>query len=165
MSPKSAPAVVPPQRSPRVVQSPRYEAPLSPTVADAARRKELDKNGWAGWKSDEAAATFLNNRYMANTCRIAAGHLGSLLAQQRSRWDFSAAPLSPIGRQALWYICIENTHVEQIRLPKVRQLAAPFAHFAYSLEIAEIAFRPPHSVRIHFTPRQTHQALLFPAAE
>ena len=35
--------------------------------------------GWPGWASDDKAAEFLNNRYMNNTCRIAAGHLGGLL--------------------------------------------------------------------------------------
>ena len=36
--------------------------------------------GWQGWASDQLAANFLNNRYMNNTCRIAAGFLGGLLA-------------------------------------------------------------------------------------
>merc|ERR1711965_524956 len=37
--------------------------------------------GWPGWVSDVAAAEFLNNRYMNNTCRIASGYLGGLLAK------------------------------------------------------------------------------------
>ena len=55
--------------------------------------------GWEGWASNVASSEFLNNRYMNNTCRIAAGHLGSLLAKQRGDWDFREAQLTPNGRQ------------------------------------------------------------------
>ena len=75
-----------------------------------------DGPGWPGWKSDSSAADFLNNRYMNNTCRIAAGHLGGLLAVQRSHWDFREAPLSANGRSALWFITDENKHVETINV-------------------------------------------------
>ena len=72
--------------------------------------------GWNGWASDQASADFLNNRYMNNTCRIAAGHLGALLAKQRSAWDFREAPLTPNGRSALWFITDENERVESINV-------------------------------------------------
>eukprot|EP00966_Prymnesium_polylepis_P083166 1926490-Prymnesium_polylepis.1 len=81
------------------------------------RSLQAPKPGWWGWKNDEAAAAFLNNRYMANTCRIAAGHLGSLLAQQRQSWNFTDHQLTPVGRQALWFIGQENSHVAEIYLP------------------------------------------------
>ena len=68
--------------------------------------------GWAGWHTDTAAAEFLNNRYMNNTCRIAAGHLGSLLARQRAHWDFRKAQLTPNGRSALWFITDDNDKIE-----------------------------------------------------
>ena len=45
--------------------------------------------------SDKTASEFLNNRYMNNTCRIAAGHLGALLAKQRPEWDFRAPSSRP----------------------------------------------------------------------
>jgi hypothetical protein len=72
--------------------------------------------GWAGWATDTDSATFLNNRYMNNTCRIAAGHLGSLLAKQRADWDFREAALTPNGRMALWYITDENDTVASINV-------------------------------------------------
>ena len=76
--------------------------------------------GWHGWATHQAAATFLNNRYMNNTCRIAAGHLGALLGRQRSAWDFSEenARLSANGRSALWFITDENDKVESINVAK-----------------------------------------------
>ena len=46
--------------------------------------------GWEGWETDETAAEFLNNPFMNNTCRIAAGYLGTRLAKRRPTWDFSA---------------------------------------------------------------------------
>ena len=64
--------------------------------------------GWEGWETDETASEFLNNPFMNNTCRIAAGHLGSLLARQRDSWDSREAPLTPNGRSALWFITDEN---------------------------------------------------------
>lgn len=72
----------------------------------------VDKPDWTNWNSDAAAAEFLNNRFLNNTCRIAAGRLGTLLAQKRSKWDFSAQSnnnLSIFGRQSLWFISEENT--------------------------------------------------------
>ena len=72
--------------------------------------------GWQGWASDEKAAEFLNNRYMNNTCRIAAGYLGGLLALQRPAWDFREAPLTANGRSALWFITDENTEVASINI-------------------------------------------------
>jgi hypothetical protein len=68
--------------------------------------------GWGGWSNDKAASEFLNNRYMNNTCRIAAGHLGSLLGMQRLNWNFHAHPLSPNGRSALWFITDDNKSTE-----------------------------------------------------
>ena len=73
-------------------------------------------NGWPGWASDKTASEFLNNRYMNNTCRIAAGHLGALLAKQRPDWDFRQHPLTPNGRAALWYVTDENETVASINV-------------------------------------------------
>ena len=53
---------------------------------------------------------------MNNTCRIAAGHLGGLLARQRPVWDFHEAHLTENGRSALWFIMKENLEVEQLLL-------------------------------------------------
>ena len=72
--------------------------------------------GWPGWATNEASATFLNNRYMNNTCRIAAGDLGGLLAGQRAHWDFREATLTPNGRSALWYITDDNPKVESVNV-------------------------------------------------
>ena len=72
--------------------------------------------GWPGWLNHQEAAKFLNNRYMNNTCRIAAGHLGALLAGQRADWDFREAPLTPNGRSALWFITDENDKVRSINV-------------------------------------------------
>ena len=74
--------------------------------------------GWQGWATDAAAAEFLNNRYMNNTCRIAAGHLGSLMAKQRPDWDFSSNGLTPVGRQALWFVSDENDTVTSINVAR-----------------------------------------------
>ena len=74
--------------------------------------------GWQGWVSDNVAAEFLNNRYMNNTCRIAAGYLGGLLARQRGAWDFREAPLSNNGRSALWFITDENLEIEAINVAR-----------------------------------------------
>ena len=38
---------------------------------------------------------------MNNTCRIASGYLGALLARQRPTWDFHDEPLTENGRSAL----------------------------------------------------------------
>ena len=110
-----SPDVPPPPLSPKSAATTQDKAAAP---ADA-KNSEPSRSGWVGWRTDQSAAAFLNNRYMANTCRIASGHLGSLLAQQRGRWDFSAAPLDPIGRQSLWYICLDNSHVEEILVPQV----------------------------------------------
>ena len=75
-------------------------------------------SGWHGWATDKSAAEFLNNRYMNNTCRIAAGHLGGLLAAQRARWSFRDYPLSDCGRSALSFITTENKNVEAINLSR-----------------------------------------------
>ena len=72
--------------------------------------------GWHGWMSDKTASEFLNNRYMNNTCRIAAGTLGSLLARQRPSWNFRNATLTANGRSALWFITNENETVESINV-------------------------------------------------
>ena len=69
-----------------------------------------------GWSNDKTSSEFLNNRYMNNTCRIAAGHLGSLLGTQRPDWDFSSHPLTPNGRSALWFITDENDVVGSINV-------------------------------------------------
>ena len=61
----------------------------------------------------------MNNRYLNNTCCIASGKLGTLLAHKRSHWDFSARSgnaLSPFGRQSLWFICENNLKLEVLDL-------------------------------------------------
>ena len=75
-------------------------------------------SGWAGWNSNRTAAAFLNNRYMNNTCRIAAGHLGALLAQQRPHWNFTEEPLTPNGRSALWFITDDNDKIESVNIAR-----------------------------------------------
>ena len=74
--------------------------------------------GWEGWATDETAATFLNNPFMNNTCRIAAGHLGTLLAKRRPTWDYSAddAVLTEVGLQALWLIGENNETLKTLNL-------------------------------------------------
>ena len=73
-------------------------------------------NGWPGWASDKTASEFLNNRYMNNTCRIAAGHLGALLGEAAAQWDFREHPLTVNGRSALWFITDENDMVQTINV-------------------------------------------------
>ena len=72
--------------------------------------------GWPCWATDQSAAEFLNNRYMNNTCRIAAGTLGGLLARQRPHWNFRDAPLTYSGRAALTFVTEECPHLESINL-------------------------------------------------
>ena len=78
----------------------------------------VDKPDWTNWDTDATAADFLNNRYMNNTCRIAAGRLGTLLAQRRPSWDFSAedTKLSEFGKQALWFVSESNELLEGVNL-------------------------------------------------
>ena len=80
--------------------------------------KHLNDNGklWDKWCNDEEAMRFLNDRYMNNTCCIAAGSLGSLLAKQRRSWDFNAHKLETYGRQALWFITQRNDVLESLSL-------------------------------------------------
>ena len=70
--------------------------------------------GWPGWANDASASKFLNNRYMNNTCRIASGYLGGLLALQRKVWDFREHPLTDNGRSALWFVMDTNPEIEQL---------------------------------------------------
>ena len=74
------------------------------------------KEGWEGWASDETAAGFLNNPFMNNTCRIAAGHLGTPLAKRRPVWDFSVSRLTETGLQALWLIMDKNEKLTTLNL-------------------------------------------------
>ena len=80
------------------------------TFSRASKRQRLERLG-----ERSGFAEFLNNRYMNNTCRIAAGHLG-LSSQQRAVWDFREAPLTPNGRSALWFITDENDDVQSINV-------------------------------------------------
>ena len=75
-------------------------------------------DGWEGWATDDLAADFLNNPFMNNTCRIAAGHLGSLLAKRRPAWNFSAksATLTSVGLFALWLLMERNATLQQLVL-------------------------------------------------
>jgi Ran GTPase-activating protein (RanGAP) involved in mRNA processing and transport len=68
----------------------------------------VDSKRWQGWNDDETAAAFLNNAYMNNVCRIAAGELGKRLANARERWDFHEHRLSWVGKSALWQLVQEN---------------------------------------------------------
>ena len=74
--------------------------------------------GWEGWETDESAAAFLNNPFMNNTCRIAAGLLGTRLAAKRPAWNFSGSgsKLSEVGLMALWLICERNAKLKILEL-------------------------------------------------
>ena len=76
------------------------------------------EEGWETWEDDEKAAGFLNNPFMNNTCRIAAGYLGSRLAKRRPAWDFSKPNmrLTEVGLQALWLICEQNEKLKTLHL-------------------------------------------------
>ena len=74
------------------------------------------EEGWEGWATDEAAASFLNNAFMNNTCRIAAGHLGSRLARRKPIWDFNTHTLTQVGLTALWLIMEFNDKVATLLL-------------------------------------------------
>ena len=76
----------------------------------------MAQDGWDGWATDESAAKFLNNPFMNNTCRIAAGHLGTLLAKRRPFWDFSKAKLDEVGLQALWLLMDRNERLTKLSL-------------------------------------------------
>ena len=68
---------------------------------------QAQAGAWDGWVSDVKAAQFVNDPFMNNTCRIAAGKLGELLAKQRPDWDFSTdseARLTTGGKRALWML-------------------------------------------------------------
>ena len=71
---------------------------------------------WLGWESDAVASAFLNNAYMNNTCRIAAGRLGTLLAKRRSTWSFTEHTLGIVGRRALWYLLEGNELLASLSL-------------------------------------------------
>ena len=77
---------------------------------------QVDKKQWKGWQSDETAAEFLNNAYMNNVCRIAAGELGKRLAKARTSWAFSTHRLSWIGKAALWNLTKGNEYLVSIDL-------------------------------------------------
>ena len=68
----------------------------------------VDQKKWRGWDDDKSAAEFLNNAYMNNVCRIAAGELGQRLAKLRPDWDFSTHTLTWVGKSALWQLVNEN---------------------------------------------------------
>jgi hypothetical protein len=53
---------------------------------------------------------------MNNTCRIAAGYLGTRLAKRRPAWDFSSesSHLTEVGLQALWLICEKNEKLKEL---------------------------------------------------
>ena len=72
----------------------------------------VDKKQWKGWVSDAAAAEFLNNAYMNNVCRIAAGELGKRLAKARPMWTFTGdASLTWVGKAALWSLVKSNDFI------------------------------------------------------
>ena len=47
---------------------------------------EASDGRWDGWTTDRAAAQFLNDPFMNNTCRIPSTRFGSLLGKQRPHW-------------------------------------------------------------------------------
>ena len=53
---------------------------------------------------------------MNNTCRIAAGHLGTPLAKRRPIWNFSTSRLTETGLQALWLIMDKNDKLTELNL-------------------------------------------------
>lgn len=76
------------------------------------------EEGWSQWETDESASQFLNNPFMNNTCRIAAGYLGTRLAKRRPAWDFSkqGTRLTEVGLQALWLINEKNETLKSLEL-------------------------------------------------
>ena len=76
----------------------------------------VDRKQWDGWTNDASAATFLNNAYMNNVCRIAAGELGKRLAKIRSEWSFDDHRLSWVGKSALWQLVNDNPHLAALSL-------------------------------------------------
>ena len=70
------------------------------------------EEGWSQWETDESAAEFLNNPFMNNTCRIAAGYLGTRLAKRRPTWDFSVVGtrLSEVGLQVRAPVVKPHSH-------------------------------------------------------
>ena len=76
----------------------------------------VDAKQWDGWQDDAKAAAFLNNAYMNNVCRIAAGELGMRLARGRSHWSFDTHKLTWIGKTALWQLVNDNQHLESLSL-------------------------------------------------
>jgi Ran GTPase-activating protein (RanGAP) involved in mRNA processing and transport len=72
---------------------------------------------WDGWSTDVRAASFVNDPFMNNTCRISARKLGDLLALQRHDWDFATEPearLTPGGKRALWLLT--SSHLRSLDL-------------------------------------------------
>lgn len=67
---------------------------------------EAEHGKWDGWTTDEIAATFLNDPFMNNTCRIASTRFGMLLGKQRPTWNFSSSKcrLMAQGKRALWLL-------------------------------------------------------------
>ena len=81
----------------------------------------VDKQQWKGWQNDGTAAEFLNNAYMNNVCRIAAGELGKRLATLRPEWDFGTAAanrLSWVGKTALWNLLKSNAFIVSVNLSR-----------------------------------------------
>jgi len=76
----------------------------------------VEKQTWKGWITDQTAAEFLNNAYMNNVCRIAAGELGKRLAKQRPEWSFEHHRLNWIGKVALWALLKSNVFLTSINL-------------------------------------------------
>ena len=77
----------------------------------------VDAKRWSGWENDENAAAFLNNAYMNNVCRIAAGELGRRLALVRPDWSFDVHKLGWVGKSALWQLVNENPALVRLVLP------------------------------------------------
>ena len=77
--------------------------------------------GWEGWETDAISCEFLNNPFMNNTCRIAAGFLGSRLAKRRPAWNFSTsdARLTEVMATVMTTDCVGLPSSSDARLTEV----------------------------------------------
>jgi len=77
----------------------------------------VDKKQWTGWDDDASASSFLNNAYMNNVCRIAAGELGKRVAKARPHWSFvDSARLSWVGKAAMWNLVNANDFIVSLNV-------------------------------------------------
>ena len=110
-------------RSRRSSRSPTRRPPCTSSSTSPSRRGfslatcsvRSTRSSGRGGKTDATAAEFLNNAYMNNVCRIAAGELGKRLAKLRPVWSFTgSARLGWVGKAALWSIVMGNELIESL---------------------------------------------------